>query len=1626
MGVRVWLLRCSQRLRHPTWSTLVVIAVLLVGWLATDQSLERIYRARRSNIEEQLGRALGRPLKLGPYRGLRWSGLHVGPSRILPNGIDLTRLAMDGLMVSVDPWASLHQHRWVVHLHARNLQADWRQNAQGAVWTVPPNPHQGEGSMPVELWIHTRDPAQFRLWRQPDADASSSPDLMGAFVGQVAFGHHQHAMVIKGKLDLASGGQLSVYSRGVPLSESWVVHGAAHGVQLDGLNPLLANTPGDVLSGLSGQVDGAMTVGNPQNPCRGAVALNNLRIPLQRIDPTGELGALRFDPLSLRCDGHHLHLSSSDVRVGGLTGQVQGSLGLDPGQHLDLQANVSGPLHSLTLASPGGAATADLRLLGPLTAPNVQGQVTISDWRAPPNAATAADGAIAAQPFPPLTLELASHWRSAEEQQQLWASLQAQAGASHVVMAGQLTPMLSLQSSAITLQPRDWLHPDLGDLWPDQPYTGSVTVAQAGATPEVRLRLHNPHLQEDFTLQWAEDQLHANGRLELAAGQHLGIAGQAQGGQWQLEASLSEVDVAPVLVGVLKGTLTPLLLPSPLSVTATARGRYGVTPSPDLGRGSRLQIEQAQLTAGLPHGLSIPDGALLGSTQLQIQTTAQQQWAVQMASPQLQSRGVVDWWPGQPWKEAGLDLSLALEDVSLTPFSPLDGELDLTGQLGGSLARPRFEGELMVANAGLALIRSPQHWRGEIVALADGHALHLAAEGQDTPPTAADPALDVRVNSALQLKDLKLRAGDGQLDVASTEEGYRWMAQDLPLSWLQTDTVELAGTLHGKGELVLPPGHIHGDITIDGPRWGPLHSHQLDLGLTRKDRQLQLDGKLLTDPTSGQLAWAVRMNQQPDTPQPWSIHGDFDAVPLRTLRQSVALSRKLLQGMPTQVGSSQDLGTLVIGAVGELLATQLDRLAMAQERLQSLDAMLEQTTNRQLQNLRGQLNGDVRLQGATDQPVWAAVRTDLHLWRLEDGVNHALTASHGPFHLRMEGPLQGSNGGTFQFSGFPLKLLNLMANLQLPWQGALAGGGQHRDLVGEQRLVRLNLELQGGQFHGHAIQLAPAKLTLEGTAMAIDVILKTPATPSLLTVNGNVNLAGGDEAFQLRLSAGKEMMAFLLSLSDGAVAWTQGDARTRLLIRGPLEQPVFHGFLRLQDVEGRMAGIPIRNLSSVVVFNPNNLLVEKFQATVGEAGGSISGSGYLGITQPVTTDDPLTMTLEGVDIDAPNAQLMASGALVLYGSVQDLQLGGGLRLSNGVISADGNGEATTIAASPAASPAVGLGDGALDNPLDNPLDKWLRAWDWQESLELVDLEGASRMERSLLKAMAQLPPIALRSLTVKLGPNLTLKAATVANFTISSSAGLNLTGTMGIDLQPRGLVELLQGRVSLFTSQFLLDPDAPNVAIFTTDAGLIPYLDVAMWTQEADTSQKQGQDLAAVSAAEVTGRTTAFDYLNLVRIQAVAQGPADDFPAILRLQSKPPRSQEDLLALIGSNSVNRLVQGSTNSRLFSVVGQRLWDPILNQASQALGQRVIFAVTPTSFTPSTDDDSQQATQEFVLAGELGLNLSDGVDIAVLGALNRSDLPPQAKLSFQLTPVLATEITTDRDGYTKGILQFSSRF
>ena len=98
-----------------------------------------------------------------------------------------------------------------------------------------------------------------------------------------------------------------------------------------------------------------------------------------------------------------------------------------------------------------------------------------------------------------------------------------------------------------------------------------------------------------------------------------------------------------------------------------------------------------------------------------------------------------------------------------------------------------------------------------------------------------------------------------------------------------------------------------------------------------------------------------------------------------------------------------------------------------------------------------------------------------------------------------------------------------------------------------------------------------------------------------------------------------------------------------------------------------------------------------------------------------------------------------------------------------------------------------------------------------------------------------LPFITFDDFRVRFGPDLKVQVKSLttlpdlANFTTAGSISLN--GPLDPNIELRGVLQLLTGRIWLFTSNFNLDRKAPNVAVFTPSQGLIPYMDIAMKTR---------------------------------------------------------------------------------------------------------------------------------------------------------------------------------------------------
>ena len=168
--------------------------------------------------------------------------------------------------------------------------------------------------------------------------------------------------------------------------------------------------------------------------------------------------------------------------------------------------------------------------------------------------------------------------------------------------------------------------------------------------------------------------------------------------------------------------------------------------------------------------------------------------------------------------------------------------------------------------------------------------------------------------------------------------------------------------------------------------------------------------------------------------------------------------------------------------------------------------------------------------------------------------------------------------------------------------------------------------------------------------------------------------------------------------------------------------------------------------------------------------------------------------------------------------------------------------------------------------------------------------------------------------------------------------------------------------------------------------------------------------------------------LRLVKVTVQATGPANRLMSNLDIRSSPPMSKQQLLGLIGGNSLAGL-GASGGAALATVVGQSLLSPVLGTLTDAMGQRLQVAIFPTYVTPDVSSEertSGRISPTFTLVTEFGVDLTDRFDLSVLAAPNTSDVPPQATVSYRLTPNTSVSGAVDANGIWQSQLQGFFRF
>lgn len=1597
----------AGRRRWPLRLALVA-GLGIAGFALADRLAGALYGQLHWRLAHQLSRVMGHPLELGAYGGLKPWGLEVGPSRFRPGLDNPSTLEVQRISVSLDPLASLREWAPVLQLRLSGASARLRPNSQGALWKLGP---VAAGAKPPRLGLQIRlsDPARLQLepsgltlrvqgrsdiWLQRRGldlavrgqlvdpapmgqPGGASPSPLGRRPAKTA-GLSQLGLVASGNWQRQQwGGQLDL--RQIPIGPLLpLLPRPSHGLLVDRLTGQMTGRLGFHSQGGGDPLDGKAGVATARVADRAsgstavskstAVARATAFARTTAVART-ESGTDGVGVPGARCQGG---LTLSDVRW---------RAPLLPAPVISEQLQ----LRCEDGARSGGPGVGPSR--GRPTGPGQRlvlapSSVALAGWRGQ----IQGDLALAAARRGQLDLRLAA--RNVGRHQTLQAQLVGPWRHPTVTLAGSLP---------LPGQPSSGHQPPGPAAWAQGPQALGPAAQAAPAKPQAAQR---PGVALPLAFR---GRLNLDGRrgglrlglpeLELSSGRSLlALRGQLwprlalTSQQLRLDSELTQA--WPALKLVLGGS--PRLIGQ---LTA-----LGTVAQPEVA----LALNQAP-------------NPLLGSLQTQLSWAHQLLKLESLRAPGLSLSGAmpVRFAAGGRPVLGDLDLRVDLSSYPLERLTPLvgarlAGQLTANGRIQGPLRALRPELALVMRHPGAGPLDLDETWAGRFGPNGD---LRLRATGDAMPGD-----LVARINRRWLPEQVHLSRGAGQLTLTGSPRRYHWTAQTLPLDGLSLRLQQaqaplpLRGSLSGQGALDLQPLAMVADGVLLDPGLPGLSGRQLQARVRYRGGELSLKGEWLAKP-QGQVAFQLR--RRPDGAL-WSrLEGrSLSSDLLQNLRLAWPLWQ---QAKPLKGGTALDLGSLAIDTLGSSLSDQLAALALAKQRLNSL--VLPGASSRQdlaLADLQALVDADLTLSGPSPARLTIDLETRGHLWLRDQTMDRAL--GEEPFIARLQGPLQVGQG-RFSFSHLPLALLALAGPLPAPLSGGLAASGSYR-LGGPRPGLWSELLLENGRLGDQPLALERGSLELKNQAIALDLSLRSQGATNNVDLKGSIPLDASREGLELRLASRGDGLRFLTALAGSGLSWTSGSADLQLLVRGSVAEPIANGFLRCRDGSFNVAGQAIRDLQAMVLFDFQNLELQQLTARVGSSG-QLTGSGQLPLFEPAEVQRPLKLVLSKAPFSVPLLSGVSDGEIELSGSLRQPELGGELAISQG---------AFTVKLSSLASEAKPGKAVTVPQLVE-------QGWDFQRPLQVFSSDQESSAGRSLRAAVPNLPMLGLRNLRLRFGPNLRVVVPTVANFSPTNfniNGLLTLNGRLDSSLQASGVVRLLSGRLSLFTTTFNLDPDSPNVAVFTPSLGLVPYLDIAMRTRVSDSRSSLQGDRSSIYDWAQAGTSGSFDQLNLVKVVVKVSGPADRLADSLQIRSTPPMSQERLVALIGGNSLAGLSDGNAGAALATVLGQSLLSPLVSSLSDVMGQRVSFALYPTYVVPSSQtatqesSSSQRIPSQLVLGSEIGIDLTERFNASVLAAPNRSDIPPQMTLRYQASDRLGVQGSFDSQGRWQTQLQLYYRF
>ncbi|MEJ6484239.1 translocation/assembly module TamB domain-containing protein [Nostoc punctiforme UO1] len=718
-------------------------------------------------------------------------------------------------------------------------------------------------------------------------------------------------------------------------------------------------------------------------------------------------------------------------------------------------------------------------------------------------------------------------------------------------------------------------------------------------------------------------------------------------------------------------------------------------------------------------------------------------------------------------------------------------------------------------------------------------------------------------------------------------------------------------------------------------------------------------------------------------------------------------------------GTAEDLNTTPQGVPNQPLLTQIQRFSEIETLVaEQQEQRLNSTPIPDLADLKGTFNGEVAVNTATAN----GLSVDFNLngqnfaWGKKEERNRYYTAdkviAEGNFEngvlslrpLRIESQnrliaFTGNVGGDEQsgqlrVNNFPVQLLNNFVKLPVGITGNLNGTAALAGSIANPQ-ARGELQITEGLLNQKAIESARASFSYANGRLNFGSTVAV-AGPKPVDITGSIpyklpfaSVAPESEQISLDVKLENEGLGLLNALTN-QVVFEKGEGEVDLKVRGTLQKPQVEGIATVNNATFSAQALPgkLRRVTGKVLFNFDSILVENLQGRFSRGKVEVAGEIPIFNNQNVSITNPLTVNLDQLALNLKGLyQGGASGNLQITGSALNPAIGGKVSLFDGQVLLAESTDATSSANS-----SLGV------------------------SPTKENKQSKAEIENGKGNALAQGLPSGIarfNNLDLELGKNVQITRPPILNF--RATGNLIVNGSINQPV-PNGTIQLEQGGVNLFTTQFNLARGYKHTATFSPSEPRDPNLDIRLFAKVLDVTQSN--DFGKVNS-------TGLSALESVRVEATINGLASKLNENLELTSSPSRSQTEIVALLGGGFVDTQGRGDSTLGLINIAGSAVFNNFqsaFNQIGSTFGLSEL-RIFPTVISENPEAGRSSSTLE--LAAEAGVDISTKISVSSIKILTTND-PFQWGVNYRINDEFRVRASTNLTDDSRAVVEYQTRF